>query len=105
MFDKLIYAAYAFFLFSGGYMGLVKGGSKTSLIMGTVMGGLMLVAVVLVGTHLRKSVMLASGVSGMLSIVFLVRLMKTQTFMPAGMLMLLSVIICVYSLVRLTQTK
>ena len=92
---KIVLLVYAFLLITGAFMGF-KAGSKVSLIMGLVSGVFVLLAVYLLKLNPQMGYGLAIIVSGVLSITFVIRFIKTQQLMPAGMLLALSLIaLCV----------
>lgn len=99
MIDKIILIAYGLFLMVGGYFGYKKG-SSVSLFMGLGSGLLILLGVWLLSLNPRAWIFL-SAVSGLLAAVFLVRVMKTQAFMPSGMLLLISLAVLVFCLLRM----
>ena len=93
---KLLLTVYGFLLIAGGFMGL-KAGSKVSVIMGTISGLLTLLAL-----YLRPvpSYCFVAIISGILSVVFIIRLLKTHQFMPSGMLLILSLIALIISMTQ-----
>lgn len=98
---KIILFIYGILMLGGGVMGYVKAKSIMSLIMGIISGILVLVGVCLLGSNLKAGITLVTVVSALLTAVFLLRLLKTHTFMPAGMLLLLSLgvlILCINQL-------
>ncbi|NJK69247.1 MAG: hypothetical protein HC789_11920 [Microcoleus sp. CSU_2_2] len=74
----------------GGIMGYVKAKSQPSLISGLVSGLLLIFAGTAQLMGQSWGLTLAAAISAVLVIVFIVRLVKTQKFMPAGMLILAS---------------
>ncbi|HEY9679408.1 MAG TPA: TMEM14 family protein [Drouetiella sp.] len=94
----------AFMILGGGVMGFVKAKSKASLISGIVFG-------VLLGTdfafglsqQVRASLTVAFILYLILDIVFVIRLVKTKKFMPAGMILILCVIGQIWSGLAVTQ--
>jgi len=100
--QKIIFIAYALFLFFGAFMGW-KAGSKMSLIMGVASGILVLLGIYLAGVNLKSGLILLAAVGGILSVVFLIRLIKTHSFMPAGGLLLISSLFCIYCVNLLTK--
>ncbi len=74
----------------GGIMGYVKAKSQASLISGLVSGSLLILAGTAELMGQSWGLILAAGISAALAIVFVVRLVKTGKFMPAGMLILAS---------------
>lgn len=94
-----ILGIYALLLAVGGVMGYKKARSKQSLIMGLISA-----AVVAGGLYLTTAVAPICGystiaiMSGILIIVFFIRFQKTKSFMPAGLLLLLSLVALIVSL-------
>ena len=99
MSDKLIIAAYGFFLFLGAFFGW-KAGSKVSLIMGIVSGILIFAGLGLMSANPKMGLLLLTIIGGGLSFVFVKRLIATAKFMPSGMLLIVSAIFFVYCLMR-----
>jgi uncharacterized membrane protein (UPF0136 family) len=74
----------------GGIMGYIKAKSQASLISGLISGSLLIFAG---GAQLMGQswgLTLAAAISAVLVVVFILRLVKTRKFMPAGMLILAS---------------
>jgi uncharacterized membrane protein (UPF0136 family) len=99
MLDKVILIAYGLFLMVGGYFGYKKG-SMVSLAMGVGCGLLVFLGVWLLTINPRSWIFL-SAVCGFLSAVFLIRLVKTHAFMPSGMLLIISLAVLAFCLIRL----
>ena len=99
---KIVLFIYGILLIAGGYLGYAKAGSKPSLIMGLISGALILLGVYLLGTNFPVGRILVSSVSLLLCIVFLLRLIKTHQFMPAGMLLVLSVAVLLLCIARIS---
>lgn len=74
----------------GGILGYVKAKSQASLISGLVSGSLLILAGIAQLMGQSWGLILAAAISGALVIVFILRLVKTRKFMPAGMLILAS---------------
>ncbi|HCV30054.1 MAG TPA: hypothetical protein DGO89_07370 [Microcoleaceae bacterium UBA9251] len=74
----------------GGIMGYVKAKSQASLISGLVSGSLLIFAGTAQLMGQSWGLILAAVISAALVVVFIVRLVKTRKFMPAGMLILAS---------------
>jgi uncharacterized membrane protein (UPF0136 family) len=74
----------------GGIMGYLKAKSQASLISGIVSGLLLILAGTAQLLGQSWGLTLAAVISAVLVIVFISRLVKTQKFMPAGMLILAS---------------
>ncbi len=90
---QMILAGYGVFLFLGAFMGL-KAGSRVSLIMGIVVSLIVGVGVYLTESDPIQGFQILTGVSGLLALVFAIRLLKTRKFMPAGMLLIVSLAAC-----------
>lgn len=84
--------AYSVLMFAGGLMGYLKAGSKPSLIAGVVSSVLLACAFYIGQSNLVTGLWIAAGLAAVLSIVFLLRFLKTKSFMPAGMMLVVSVI-------------
>ena len=98
----LILILYGCLLLSGAYFGL-KAGSRVSLIMGIVSGAIVLFGSYLVTVNASKGYFLIATVSSLLSVVFLIRLIKTHKFMPAGMLLWASGLVLLLTLCQLVK--
>jgi uncharacterized membrane protein (UPF0136 family) len=98
--DQIILGVYGLFLLVGGYFGFKKG-SQVSLIMGTTSGILVFLGIWLLTINVHTAWIFLSGVTGLLSITFVMRLIKTKTFMPSGMLLLTSVGMLIFCLIHL----
>ena len=101
--DNVILIIYGLLLIAGGYFGFKKG-SKVSLVMGTASGLMAFLGLWLVGLSPKGGWVYLSVLTGILALVFLMRLIKTRSFMPAGMLLLMNasmVAYCIMALVRL----
>ena len=102
---KVVLLIYGILMLGGGVMGYVKAHSKPSLIMGIISGILIFIGVYLLGSNAKTGMMLVTTVSGMLTIVFFMRLLKTHAFMPSGMLLLLSAGVLIFCLSQLHNIK
>ena len=100
MLDKIVLIIYGVFLIAGGYFGYKKG-SNVSLIMGVVSGLLIFLGLWLSTINPRGSWIFLSCITGLLSTVFLIRFIKTQTFMPSGMLFVITISVLIFCLTRL----
>lgn len=76
----------------GGIMGYVKAKSQASLISGLVSGSLLILAGIAQLMGQSWGLILAAAISAVLVVVFMLRLVKTRKFMPAGMLILASLV-------------
>jgi uncharacterized membrane protein (UPF0136 family) len=104
MLDKVIFVGYALFMLVGGYFGWKKG-SSVSLIAGIGSGLMVFLGIWLMTINPRGAFIFLSCLTGVLSAVFLIRLLKTQSFMPSGMLLIITLAVLAFTLVRLTQVK
>ena len=102
--DKLIIAGYGIFLIIGAYFGF-KAGSKISLIMGIVSGILVFVGIYLAGQNPSVGYGLLTVLTGSLTIMFVMRLIKTGKMMPSGMLLLISLIALAVSISEFFKNK
>jgi len=100
MLDKIILLAYGLFLLVGGYFGFKKG-STVSLIMGVASGVMVFLGLWILTIKPNAAWIFLSCVTGFLTLIFLIRFVKTHTFMPSGMLLLISLLIFVFSLIHL----
>ena len=98
----LILILYGCLLLSGAYFGL-KAGSKISMIMGIISGLIVLFGSYLVTVDTSKGYFLIASISSFLSIIFLIRLIKTHKFMPAGMLLGASGLVLLLTLCQLSK--
>ena len=78
---------YIVLLVAGGVMGFVKAGSKPSLIASTVFAA----ALVLCQLQILRPAWVVDLLLGLLVVVFIMRLVKTKKFMPAGLMVILTV--------------
>lgn len=101
-FIETILTMYFCILFSGAYFG-GKAKSKISVIMGISSGLMVLLGMVLIRYNTHAGYYFLSVLSGLLSIVFLIRLIKTQKFMPAGMLLGASCVVLLSTISQLSQ--
>ncbi len=76
----------------GGAIGYKQAGSQVSLISGFVSGLLLLIGAYLLFGGAALGPLLSAVVSLLLVIVFVVRLVKTRKFMPAGLMIIVGVI-------------
>jgi uncharacterized membrane protein (UPF0136 family) len=81
---------YAITIIAGGTMGYIKAGSTISLVLGSV-SGLFLLST-MIATWKGKMIGLYSAIfyAGILDAFFTYRLVKTQQFMPSGIMCILS---------------
>ena len=93
---KILLTIYGILLIAGGFMGL-KAGSKVSLIMGSISGIATLLALYTTANP-AIGYRFVAIISGILCVVFILRLLETHKFMPSGMLLLLSLAALIISL-------
>jgi len=98
----LVLILYGCFLLSGAYFGL-KAGSKVSLVMGILSGLAVLYGAYLTTSNAQNGYVLISAISSFLSVVFLIRLIKTKKMMPSGMLLGASGLVLILTLVQLSS--
>ena len=90
-FGQIVLLAYAFLVLLGGMLG-ARAGSRVSLYAGSGAGILLLVAVgVSAGMH-TLGIRIGTVITLLLAIVFLFRLLRTGKFMPAGMMLVVSLV-------------
>jgi len=80
---------YVTLLLVGGMVGLIKAGSKISM----VISGLFAALLALCALGIIHPFWIAHVLVGILAVVFLVRYLKTSKFMPAGLMLLFSVVV------------
>ena len=83
---------YALAIIVGGVFGYFKAKSKMSLISGCVSGLLLLAAWFYALKLPSVGLMVAGAIAGILVVVFITRFIRTRKFMPAGVMMVLSLI-------------
>jgi len=89
---QILMAVYGVLLIAGGVMGYVKGGSRVSLFAGAITGGLCVGATWLSVDQPADGFTIGSLIAFLLTGVGINRLAKTRKFMPAGMILVLSVV-------------
>src|SRR5579871_1540995 len=87
----ILILAYSVLMFVGGLIGYLKAGSKPSLIAGVISGILLAGSFFVAQNKLITGLCMAAVLAGLLSIVFLTRFLKTKSFMPSGMMLVISV--------------
>lgn len=100
--DKIVFIGYALFMFVGAYFGWKKG-SSVSLAAGLGSGLLMLLGIWLMSINPRGAYIFISCLTGVLSAVFVIRLVKTQSFMPSGMLLIITLAVALFTVLRLRK--
>lgn len=83
---------YALLMIAGGLMAYITARSKASLISGLISGVALVIAWSISMQNLRTGLILAALFAIVLLVVFVIRYIKTNKFMPAGLLALLSLI-------------
>ena len=78
--------AYGILSIVGGIIGYIQVKSKVSLISGTISGLILVISAFLQLQRQGFALALAAVITGMLVIVFAIRLQKTRKFMPAGLM-------------------
>ncbi|ELS31259.1 MULTISPECIES: TMEM14 family protein [Pseudanabaena] len=72
----------------GGIIGFAKSKSQASIISGSISGVGLLIAGTAVAKNLEWGKIAGMAIAALLVIVFIVRLIKTKKFMPAGLMIL-----------------
>ena len=96
---KVYFIIFGLLTIVGGVIGYVKAGSTASIIAGSVLGILLLVAAWLLPGNLVPGLVLALVVSILLAGRFIPAFIRTGHVMPAGLMSLLSVIGIIVALV------
>ena len=91
-FAPLFTLIYGVLAIVGGVIGYKQAGSQVSLISGIISGFLLLIAAYMLYGRSPAGPLLAGIVSLVLVIVFVIRLIKTRKFMPAGLMVIMGVI-------------
>ncbi len=89
---KIYFIVFGLLTIAGGIMGYVKAGSTASLIAGGVSGILLIVAALLLPSHVVVGLALGGIVSLLLAARFLPAFFKAGKMMPDGMMALLSIL-------------
>jgi uncharacterized membrane protein (UPF0136 family) len=97
---NILFSIYAVLMLAGGYMGFAKAGSKMSLIMGIVSAVVIFLGVYLTKNSPQTGYGVIAGMTGLLVVTFLIRVIKTQQMMPSGMLLVLSAAMFVVSIMQ-----
>lgn len=87
----ILILVYAALLLIGGFVGFRVSGSRVSLISGVASAAVLVVAWLLARSTPARGLWLAAAVALALTVVFIMRFFKTGSFMPAGMMVVLSV--------------
>ncbi len=97
--EQKVFIGYAIILFLGGLIGFKKG-SKESLIAGSASAVSILFVTYHLGQSYKSGLEIMAIVNGILVFTFLKRLLKTKKFMPAGMLLALSVAMLAFAVFK-----
>ena len=89
---KIYFIVFGLLTIVGGIMGFVSKGSVPSIVAGGISGVLLLVGAFLLPNNVFAGLAIAGVVSVLLAGRFLPAFLKTSSFMPAGMMAILSVI-------------
>jgi uncharacterized membrane protein (UPF0136 family) len=81
---------YAFLVAFGGIFGYLKAKSKPSLISGVASGVALGITWFIARNNPKIGVGIAGLIAAVLLVTFIIRLIRTRKFMPAGLMMLLS---------------
>ncbi|MGF2039858.1 MAG: TMEM14 family protein [Nostoc sp. CmiVER01] len=84
--------AYGILAIAGGIIGYIQARSKVSLLSGSISGLLLVLAAFFQLQGQSWGSILAVVVTGVLVVVFAVRLAKTRKFMPAGLMTILGMV-------------
>lgn len=76
----------------GGVFGFLKAKSKASLLSGLISGALLITCHSMSRRNPESGFLCGMVVTGLLIVVFGIRLFKTKKFMPSGMLLVLSIV-------------
>ena len=82
---QIVLLVYALVMALGGWMGHKMAKSKASLIAGVVSGALLLVALGMSFGNLAAGRWAGVAISGVLTVMFFIRVKKTKKIMPSGM--------------------
>jgi uncharacterized membrane protein (UPF0136 family) len=89
---KIYFIIFGILTIVGGVAGYVKAGSVASVIAGSIAGVLLLVAAFLLPEHRATGLATALIISLLLAAQFMPKFLRTGRIMPAGMMLILSVI-------------
>jgi uncharacterized membrane protein (UPF0136 family) len=90
---------YGFLLIIGGIFGFAKGKSRASLIAGIISAGLVFIASYMIVAELGTGFWLGVATSLGLAVFFFLRYRKTGSFMPAGMMAGVSLLVLLVLLI------
>ena len=101
-FDQILFSVYAILLLVGAVIGF-KAGSKASLIAGSISAALTQLGVFILSLQPKNGFIFLLVLNAALVFTFTKRYLKTKKFMPSGMLLSASVLLCILCLIRLFQ--
>jgi uncharacterized membrane protein (UPF0136 family) len=87
----------------GGVMGFIKAQSKASLTAGIISGALLAAAYSVAQRNFRQGAMFGAVIAALLCVVFGIRLAKTKSFMPSGMMLAVCAIELIFLIVTLVS--
>jgi len=90
---KIAIIVYGILAIAGGIIGYQSAKSKVSLISGSISGVLLLIGGIASFFGQNWGIILGAIVAAVLVVVFIIRLVKTKKFMPAGLMILGGVIV------------
>jgi len=100
---KVYYFVFGLLSIAGGVMGYVTKQSMASLVAGGISGLLLIAAGVLIATKTQPALILGLLISLALAGRFVPAFTKTQAFMPAGLMSILSVIGIILTIIALIK--
>jgi uncharacterized membrane protein (UPF0136 family) len=83
--------AYGLLAIAGGILGYVKSKSKASIISGSISGALLIGSAIAQLQGISGARIASIAIAGALVVIFVVRLVKTKKFMPAGLMIIAGV--------------
>jgi uncharacterized membrane protein (UPF0136 family) len=99
----IILISYAAFLIMGGFVGMQKG-SKVSMVLGLISGILFFWGLWIMTFAPQVAWIFLSCLNVVLSLIFIVRFIKTRVFMPSGMLLLVTLAILIFCVTHLSTS-
>jgi len=100
---KIYYLIFGVLTIAGVVMGYVKKGSLPSIIAGGLCGALLLLASWLLRDRSQAGLILGAVISLALAGQFLPKFIRTQSWMPAGMMSILSVVAIVFTVLAFVK--
>ena len=91
--SRILLGVYGILLIVGGVMGKIKTGSTVSVIAGTASGIAALIAFWVSRTDPAQGLLIGLMVSLLLTGIFMSRFFRTRKFMPAGLVLILSIVV------------